>query len=171
MPTPTDIKNRLLADPNKVGYAAHISAAEGGTAAYTMDGDLERLGNSPNSALSVPLSLPMSDVLQASAGAIYAAVYAYSQTGTVAAVKGLCLAALRLFDVGGNLDFSNPNINGSSGMFQQLQAAGVIDSTQLAALIAAGTKTPCSDFEQAFGAGAYINHRQLAQALGRGNGQ
>lgn len=185
MPTPSDIKTHLLADPNKIGYAAHIVVAEGGTATHTMDGDIEALGNAPNASLKAWIQMPVSTLLKCAAGSIYQAIFDFgNNTANNSTMRGLSLAALRLFDIGEPLDFSDPNINSAVSPFGMLQTLagqntlgvngaaipGPLTTSQLNLLLGAGTKTPCSDFEATWGVGTYINHQQIAQALGRGNG-
>lgn len=157
---PTWLPNELKNDPANLGYNKYV--LEGA------DGIIEQIGNNQNPSFSVYFPIPVSTLLKWAAQGPFQTINDYAQNTTNnATLRSVCFSALHLFGSVSTLDITDPQINGASGLLQLLEANSLITGASLQSLLSYGTKQPCSRFEVLGGAGTYINHLQVATALGR----
>lgn len=159
MPTPQQLSAEISTDPQRLGYAGKG------------DADVAALLNNANAAWSVYVQLAPTSLLKWAANGPMQQIQDFANlTTNNASLRAICMAALQIFNLGSPLDLTDPQINGTGGMLQTLEAGGVITSAQLSALLAngLGSKTPCSRAEVLWGAGTTITHSDVRTAQGRG---
>lgn len=164
-PTPSQLAAWLKADANKIGYAGAMSAKLGGTAAITQDGTLAALGNAPQASLSAQTGIPLTNLGEFCVQQGLRSKIEDNALNTSSSVRDICLAFRDLI-VGMNgppFDTSDP---AKVAFVQSLVTAQVMTSQQQTLLMALGAKSPCSDFEKAFGVGTVISWQQINAALG-----
>jgi hypothetical protein len=149
------LKTELTTDPAALGYSPHVAAGE--------DGALEQLINAPNAAWVKKMpQIPIPDVLSWAAGGPIAPITDASNN-TASPVRGICLAALRMFNgTQTALDVSRSDVQ---AMFGNLVAAGTITQAQHDSLMNLQNVSPASRAEVLWGPGTVIGHLDIAKAL------
>ncbi len=153
MPTASEIRSELQADPAGLGYAAHLAARE--------DATLAALLNNPSLGTPLPKPVPIGQFALAAAGiGLRAKIEAGSLTTDPPA--GLCKTLLELITVSPHISVFDP-ANGLS-LMATLKDAGVI-TTQDVAVVTAIVTQPASRAENLWGVGTVVSMADVSGAI------
>ncbi len=153
MPTASEIRSELQADPAGLGYSAHVAARD--------DTALAAMLNSPSFGATMPKPVAIGQFALAAAGiGLRAKIEAGSLTTDPPA--GLCKTLLELITVSPHISVFDP-LNGLA-LMTTLKDAGII-TAQDAGIVTAIVTQPASRAENLWGVGAAVSVDQVSDAL------